>query len=68
MTIAKLNDALRALGWMPRAEQHSVSYTVWVHETDARPEPATILVPCGHWVAPRIARRLLRRAAKVELR
>ena len=61
MDIAKLEAALRALGFRPIAG-HLVTVRLWKHPTDERAIPTIIRVPRTDWIPYAEAAAIIRRA------
>lgn len=68
MSTEKLEAALRALGWEPVAGFRSVATRAWKLIGDERPNVGVIYVPRADWIAPGIARRILRTASRIAFR
>jgi len=66
MDIAKLEAALRALGFRPRAG-HLVTVRLWKHPADERAIPTIIRVPRTDWIPYAEAAAIIRRAPELGL-
>jgi hypothetical protein len=68
MSIAKLEELLRSLGWVPVDDDRSIRSRNWKRVSDDRIPPYIIKVPRTDWIAASKAHRILRDATTVILR
>jgi hypothetical protein len=68
MPIEKLEALLRSRGWEPYSESRSLSRRAWKHVADARTFPTTIYVPRMDQIPANVARSILRRVSRIDLR